>query len=186
MSISRRDFLKISGGAAVGGISAFSSVSTAEGKALENKLEGAKMTTTICPYCGVGCGFRVYTKNGKVINIEGDPEHPISRGHACSKGSSLYQLVNNPTRVTKPMYRAPGALKWKEVEWDWILDKIARKVKDTRDASFERKNDKGQIVNRTQKIVGLGSAALDNEECFLLQKFWRSLGLIYIEHQARI
>lgn len=186
MSISRRDFFKISGGAVVGGISALSAEEIAEAKKLGNKLEGTKVSTTICPYCGVGCGFRVYTKNGKIVNLEGDPDHPISQGHACSKGSSLHQLIENPNRVTKPMYRAPGESNWKEVKWDWILDRLAEKIKETRDKTFEQKNSKGQVVNRTQKIASLGSAALDNEECFIFQKWLRSLGLVYIEHQARI
>ncbi len=128
----------------------------------------------------------VHTKNGKVVNVEGDPDHPINKGSLCSKGAALYQIANNPTRVTKPLYRAPGADRWKEVEWDWALDEIAQRIKKTRDETFITKNAKGQVVNRTDGIAHVGSAALDNEECYILQKWLRSLGLVYIEHQARI
>ncbi len=186
MSISRRDFLKISG-LAVGGAAASSAVSTpASAKELENKLKGATVTTTICPYCAVGCGFKVFTKNGKIIHIEGDEEHPINEGKACPKGASLLQLVYSPYREKKPKYRAPYSSEWKEVEWEWALNRIAKKIKETRDKTFKHKNSKGQVVNRTDGIASVGSAAIDNEECYLYQKWLRSLGLIYIEHQARI
>jgi formate dehydrogenase major subunit len=186
MGITRRDFLKYSGGTAVAG--AVTGLTPRESQARErvNRIKGAKVTTTICPYCAVGCGMLVYTKNGEVINIEGDPEHPVNQGSLCSKGASLYQIAHNPTRVTKPMYRAPGASSWKEVEWDWAMDEIAKRVKKTRDESFVEKNNKGQVVNRCDGIASVGSAALDNEECYIYQKWLRSLGLVYIEHQARI
>lgn len=186
MGISRRDFLKYSGGAAVA--TTVTGLTPQESKARErtNRIKGAKATTTICPYCAVGCGMIVHTKNGKVINIEGDPEHPINKGALCSKGASVYQIANNSTRVGMPMYRAPGASKWKEVEWDWALDQIAQRIKKSRDETFVEKNAKGQVVNRCDGIASVGSAALDNEECYIYQKWLRSLGLIYIEHQARI
>jgi len=184
MSLSRRDFLKLSGGTALAGTMV--SLSPAEAREREIRIKGAKVTTTICPYCAVGCGMIVHTKDGKVVNIEGDPDHPINEGSLCSKGASLFQIANNPKRVTKPMYRAAGATSWKEVEWDWALDEIAKRVKKTRDETFVKKNAKGQVVNRCDGIAHVGSAALDNEECYVLQKWLRSLGLIYIEHQARI
>lgn len=186
MGISRRDFLKYTGGVAVAGTAIGLTPRESQARERENRIKGAKVTTTICPYCAVGCGMIVHTKNGKVINIEGDPDHPINQGSLCSKGASLYQVANNPTRVKKPMYRAPGANKWKEVEWDWAFDEIAKRIKKTRDESFVEKNAKGQIVNRCNGIASVGSAALDNEECYILQKWLRSLGLVYIEHQARI
>ena len=150
------------------------------------KLEYAKETTTICPYCAVGCGIICHSRHGKVINTEGDPDHPINEGTLCSKGSSLFQTANNDARLAKPAYRAPGAKEWKEVSWDWALDEIAKRIKKSRDASFVAKNDKGQVVNRTNGLASVGSAAMDNEECYVYQKFLRSLGLVYIEHQARI
>jgi len=186
MGISRRDFLKYSGGTAVAGTVVGFAPGEAEARERENRIKGAKVSTTICPYCAVGCGMIVYTKNGKVVNIEGDPEHPINRGTLCSKGASLFQIANNETRVTKPRYRAPGAGDWQEVEWEWALDRIAEKIKETRDKTFVVKNAKGQEVNRCDGIAHVGSAALDNEECYILQKWLRSLGLVYIEHQARI
>ena len=186
MGISRRDFLKYSGGTAVAGTVLGLSPEEARARERENRIKGAKTTITVCPYCAVGCGMIVHTKQGKVVNIEGDPEHPINRGSLCSKGASLFQMANNPLRVAKPKYRAPGAADWKEVEWDWALDEIAKRVKKSRDETFVVTNDKGQVVNRCDGIAHVGSAALDNEECYILQKWLRSLGLVYIEHQARI
>lgn len=201
MGLSRRDFLKISGGSFLAG-SVGVNLEPARAYARELKIKGAKETTTICPYCSVGCGILVHSIDGKVVNTEGDPEHPINEGALCSKGSSLYQLVNNDKRVTKPLYRAPGSDKWKEVEWDWALGEIAKKIKDTRDRTFkttskskvkekqpdgtETEVEKELVVNRTDGIAHVGSAALDNEECYILQKWVRSLGLVYVEHQARI
>lgn len=149
-------------------------------------IKDAKVSTTICPYCSVGCSILVYTKDGKVVNIEGDPESPINEGTLCPKGASLYQLANNPYRATKPLYRAPYSKEWQEVSWDFALDRIARLVKETRDNTFVLQNEKGQTVNRCEGIAHVGSAALDNEECYILQKLMRALGLIWIEHQARI
>ncbi len=153
------------------------------------KTRYARETTTICCYCAVGCGAIVHTSlrgDGRVINIEGDPGHVINRGALCSKGSSLKQLSENAHRLTEPMYRAPGAGQWQRVSWDWALERIALRVKETRDATFEAENDKGQAVNRTPAIASVGSAALDNEECWLYQALLRALGLVYVEHQARI
>jgi formate dehydrogenase major subunit len=203
MSVSRRDFLKLSGGTAVAGaIGAGLSPQKASAAEKELRIKGAKETKTICAYCSVGCGILAYTKDGKLVDAEGDPDHPISEGTLCSKGASLSQVVNNPTRLTKPMYRAAGAGEWKEVEWSWALDEIAKKIKDTRDRTFKVKSkskvkekapdgkelvvEKEFVVNRTDSIAHVGSAALDNEECYMLQKLLRSWGLVYIEHQARI
>jgi formate dehydrogenase major subunit len=184
MGVSRRDFLKLTGTAAVAG--AVGVTSEAEAAERENRLAGATVTTSVCPYCAVGCGMLVYQKDNKVIQIEGDPEHPINQGSLCPKGASLMQLVNSEKRLLKPLYRAAGAAAWQPVEWDWAIDEIAKRIKKTRDASFVEKNDKGQVVNRTNAIASVGSAAMDNEECYLYQKWLRSLGLVWIEHQARI
>ena len=200
MGVSRRDFLKISGSTLL--LGQLAAPASADAKEQESKTKGAKETTTVCPYCSVGCGIVVHTKDGKVVNTEGDPDHPINEGTLCPKGASIMQLVNNDTRVLKPMYRAPGADSFKEVEWDWTLNQIAKKVKETRDRTFkltskakvkekqpdgtEKEVEKEFTVNRTDAIAHVGSAALDNEECYLLQKMMRSFGLVYIEHQARI
>ena len=190
MKITRRTFFKISGVSAIGvtmGKLGFDMTPAhAYAVDLRKNLKSAKETTTICPYCAVGCCAIVHASGGKVINIEGDPDHPINRGSLCSKGSSLYQLANNSDRITKVMYRAPYSDKWEYKTWDWALDRIAQRIKATRDATFTMKNSKGQVVNRTTEIASVGSAALDNEECWLYQKLLRAMGLVYIEHQARI
>jgi formate dehydrogenase major subunit len=149
------------------------------------KTRGATNTTTVCPFCGVGCGQVVSTKNGKVINIEGDPGHPISEGTLCSKGASGIQVVNNSRRLQKVLYRGPNGKAWEEKNWDWALERIAARVKETRDKTFQASVD-GRIVNRTEAIACLGGSALDNEEAYLLVKLMRALGLVYIEHQARL
>jgi formate dehydrogenase major subunit len=187
MELSRRDFLKLSG-ASTGGLllpAGFAAKAMAEGVTFPlHKPVGE--VPTICPYCAVGCGMVVGSNAGKVTNIEGDPDHPISRGSLCSKGGTLSQLANSDQRVTVPRYRAPNSDKWEDVEWDWALDQIARKIKDTRDANFVETDDQGRLVNRLEAIAHVGSAALDNEECSVLIKMLRAMGLVYIEHQARI
>jgi formate dehydrogenase major subunit len=124
--------------------------------------------------------------DGRVINIEGDPGHVINRGTLCSKGAGLSGLSENENRLLQPMYRAPYAKEWKPISWNRALAEIAERVKKTRDATFTKKNGKGQVVNRTTDIASVGSAALDNEECWIYQALMRALGLVYIEHQARI
>lgn len=149
----------------------------------------ADATTTICPFCGVGCGQIVYTKTegGKkqLVHTEGDSDHPISEGTLCSKGAAISQLTKNDRRLKHVMYRAPGAKSFVKKDWDWALAEIAKRVKKTRDETFELEFE-GQTVNRTEAIACLGGAALDNEEAYLLVKAMRSFGFTYIEHQARI
>ncbi len=191
MKVDRREFMQISGAAAAGlAVSGLGfDLKPVKVHAQMLKTQYAKESLTICCYCAVGCGAIVHTStrgDGRAINIEGDPEHVINRGALCSKGASLIQLAENADRITEPMYRAPNSGAWQTVSWDWALTEIAKRVKATRDASFENKNAKGQVVNRTAAIASVGSAALDNEECWTLQALMRSLGLVYIEHQARI
>jgi formate dehydrogenase major subunit len=191
MELSRRDFLKVSG-AGVGGAFLLGALSGGTAMAVPVRRiplkKHGKETATICPYDASGCGFIVMADaNGKCINIEGDPDHPVNRGAACAKGASMRQLsADNPWRLTKPLYRAPGASDWQEVEWEWALASIARKMKDTRDAGFVQRDSGGNTVNRTDSIACLGGSALDNEECYLLVKMARAMGLVYIEHHARI
>jgi formate dehydrogenase major subunit len=149
------------------------------------KTLGATATTTVCPFCGVGCGQVVSTRGGNVINIEGDPGHPISEGTLCSKGAAAIQVVNNPRRLQKVLYRKPGGTAWEEKTWAWALERIAARVKETRDKTFKTSAD-GLTVNRTEAIACLGGSALDNEEAYVLAKLMRALGLVYIEHQARL
>jgi formate dehydrogenase major subunit len=191
MKVNRREFMQITGAAAAGlavsGLGFDLSAVKAHAQMLKTKY--ARETMTICCYCAVGCGAIVHTSlkgDGRVINIEGDPDHVINRGSLCSKGAALSQLVENKDRITEPMYRAPYSKEWQTVSWDWALTEIAKRVKATRDGSFEAKNDKGQVVNRTAGIASVGSAALDNEECWIYQALLRAVGLVYIEHQARI
>lgn len=191
MSLTRREFFKISGASAAGAaiIGLGLDLKPIESHAQSLKIRHVRETTTICPYCGVGCGIIVHTSlsgSGQVINTEGDPDHPINEGALCAKGAALSQLVNNEDRILTPLYRAPYSSSWREVSWDWALSSIAKRIKKSRDASFVQKNQKGETVNRTEGIASVGSAALDNEECWLIQAMMRSLGLVYIEHQARI
>ena len=191
MNVNRRDFFKITGtsaaGAAILGLGL--NLKPIKSHAQSLKINHCKETTSICCYCAVGCGVICSTGRasaGKIINIEGDPDHPVNEGALCAKGASLSQLANNDSRITAPMYRAPYSNRWRKVSWEWALSNIAKRVKKSRDASFEHKDNKGQVVNRTMGIASVGSAALDNEECWLIQALMRSLGLVYIEHQARI
>lgn len=185
MEPTRRQFLTALGTAGAAG-AGLGSPTAAEAAAIpEPKTAGAKETTTVCPFCGVGCGQVVSVKNGKIVSIEGDKSHPINEGTLCSKGAAASQVTNNPLRLKTPLYRAPGSDKWEEKSWDWVLPRIAQRVKATRDATFQTEAG-GRVVNRTEAIASLGGAALDNEECYLLAKLMRALGIVYLEHQARI
>jgi len=189
INITRRRFLQVSGATAAGAVvsSLGFDLSPVEVYAQELRIKGAKETATICCYCSVGCGIIVHTdEKGKVLNTEGDPDHPTSEGGLCAKGMALYQLVTNKDRLTKVLYRAPNSTKWEAKPWDWALNEIAKRIKKSRDASFVEKNDKGQVVNRTNGIAAIGSCHINNEEGWLYQKFLRSLGLVYIEMEARL
>jgi formate dehydrogenase major subunit len=161
----------------------------ADADSQEMRTKGLQSTTTVCPFCAVGCGMIVHTKDGKIVNIEGDREHPINEGSLCSKGSAMFQVANNERRLTKVQYRAPGSSKWEEKSWDWTMERIAVLMKETRDRNFVRTETvkgKEYIVNRNDGMAMLGAAALDNEECYLLGRFARAMGVGYLEHQARI
>lgn len=190
MPMQRRTFLKaMAAGAASSAFTGLGfDLSPTEARADEFKLTGAKITTSICCFCAVGCGILVWTnpRTKRSINIEGNPDHPTNEGTLCPKGSSIWQTTEQSARVTNVLYRAPGSAEWEEKSWDWALPRIARKIKDTRDAAFELNNEKGQRVNRTRAMASLGSAALDNEEGWLYQSMLRALGLVYIESHARI
>lgn len=188
MSVTRREFLKAitTGPAALAAVPAAPHSPLPTALADHGSARSGQTTPTICPFCGCGCGFLVTVENGRVTNIEGDPQHPINRGAACSKGSAIAQIADNPRRLTKPLYRPPGGAQWQEVSWDWTIDHIARRIKATRDSNWRRFDDAGRVVNHTDAIASVGGAALDNEECYLLAKAMRSLGLVYLEHQARL
>ena len=186
MKTTRRQFFAGAGAGLVSSVGLFGLTSQAiASPALKLKTSKATESTTICPFCGVGCGQIASVVDGKLINLEGDPDHPINEGALCSKGAAVSQLHNNPRRLNKVLYRAPKSAKWEEKSWEWAIENIAAKVKKTRDATF-RKDEDGKLVNRTEGIACLGGAALDNEECYLISKAMRSLGVVYLEHQARI
>jgi formate dehydrogenase major subunit len=154
-----------------------------------DRVKSAKQSTSICCYCAVGCGLicSTDTKTGKIINIEGDPEHPINEGTLCAKGAGIFQTTAaNEHRLTKVLYRAPYSDQWQVKTWDWAITQIAKKIKATRDKNFIEKNDKGQVVNRLETIAHMGSSNVDNEECWLITAMARSMGLTYIDHQARV
>jgi len=153
---------------------------------LHSRIHDANMSVSVCPYCGVGCSQLVYHKDGKVIDVEGNPESPISAGHLCPKGADTYQLINNPNRVTKVLYRAPRSDHWEERPLSWAMERLAQKVKATRDATFQMFNDQGVRINRLESIGHIGGATLDNEENYLILKLWRALGIVHITNQARI
>jgi formate dehydrogenase major subunit len=155
--------------------------------AKSSRLRGAAVTESVCPYCAVGCGQLIYTKAGKVIDIEGDPRSPISEGTLCPKGADAFQLVVNPHRVTHVLYRAPFSDRWERKPLDWALDQIAQRVKKVRDDDFTAGNEKGQRLNAVHTIGSLGGATLEIEENYLIKKlFCGGLGVVPIENQARI
>ncbi len=153
------------------------------------RLRAAKQVVTTCCYCSVGCGLicSVDKMTGKIFNIEGDAEHPINEGSLCAKGAGFFDLTEaNKHRLTKVLYRKPYGTEWEEKDWDFALSRIARLVKDTRDKGFVKRNDKGELVNRCEAIGHYGSSNIDNEECWLVSVKSRALGLVYIDHQARV
>jgi formate dehydrogenase major subunit len=187
-SISRRRFLKMSGlataGVAVAELAAFGVAPKAYAAPQKEPKRGQEFPS-VCPYCAVGCGQLAMVSEGRIINIEGNPDSPINQGTLCSKGAASFQLVNNERRVTKGMYRAPGSDHWEEMSVDEILDEVAQRMVESREQNFVE-TDQGVTVNRTESLAWLGSACVDNEECYLIAKLGRTLGIVYLEHQARI
>ena len=145
-----------------------------------------RVVQSICPYCAVGCGQRVFVKDEKVMQIEGDPDSPISRGRLCPKGSASEQLVNSPTRVTTVKYRAPYATEFVDLPLATAMEMVADRVKQTRDRTWQDVDDQGRAVRRTLGFASLGGATLDNEENYLIKKLFTGLGAIQVENQARI
>jgi formate dehydrogenase major subunit len=152
-----------------------------------SRLRGATVTEGICPYCAVGCGQLIYSKGGELINIEGDPDSPISKGHLCPKGANAFQLAVNSHRVHHVLYRAPYSDHWETRPMEWALDQIAQRVKATRDADFTTRDEQGRLLNSVRSIGSLGGATIDNEENYLIKKLLGGgLGVVSIENQARI
>jgi formate dehydrogenase major subunit len=145
-----------------------------------------RVAKSICPYCAVGCGQRVYVKDEEVIQIEGDPDSPISRGRLCPKGSASRQLHSSPGREFKVKYRPPHGTEWEELDLERAMDMIADRLVDTRDRTWRATDDQGRRLNHTLGFAHLGGATLDNEENYLIKKFFSAMGALQIENQARI
>ncbi len=141
---------------------------------------------SVCPYCAVGCGQLVYVKDDKIIDIEGDPDSPISEGCLCPKGAATYQLVTGSHRLDKVLYRRPHGTEWEELSLETAMEMVADRVRKTRDENWEDLDPAGQPLRRTMAIASLGGATLDNEENYLIKKLFTALGAIQIENQARI
>jgi len=195
MGYTRRKFLKTTGclGAGLALASLGVDLSLVEALAAEAKkidrVKSAKQTFSLCYYCSVTCGLicSTDTATGKIINIEGDPDHPINEGSLCAKGAGIFQTTEaNEHRLTKVLYRAPHSDSWQEKPMDWALDQVARKIKAIRDADFMPKNKDGKVVNRLETLGHMGSSKADNEECWLTTTMVRALGLVNIDHQARV
>ena len=196
MKLSRRSFLKLTGTAAAASLLVGSGMKGVAEAAEPVRVHYGREVPTICTFCGVGCGIICHVQNGVIINAEGDPDHPINEGSLCSKGSSIYNVSYiydskgrpkpNPNRLTKPLYRAPGSSTWEEKSWEWMYDTIAQRIKDTRDKYFTGKDENGVTVNRTDAIAWLGSAFCTNEENYLFNKMARTLGIVNIDHCARL
>jgi formate dehydrogenase major subunit len=191
---SRRAFFRSAGiaGGTLAGLGL--NLEPARAAAAKLKIQGGKEFASVCPYCAVGCGQIVSVRDGRIVNIEGNPDSPINAGTLCPKGSATYQLAVNPHRLTKVKYRAPHATAWEEKPLDWAMDRIAELTKKTRDATFTEEwtgtDAHGQTVTRTVNhsaaIASLGGATMDNEWNYAHLKMWRALGLIWLENQARI
>ena len=145
-----------------------------------------RVVQSVCPYCAVGCGQRVYVKDERVVQIEGDPDSPISRGRLCPKGSASEQLVNSPGRQIEVLYRAPRATEWRRLDLDTAIDMIADRFVESRRHTWQDIDKKGNLLRRTMGIAALGGATLDNEENYLIKKLFTAAGAIQIENQARI
>jgi formate dehydrogenase major subunit len=193
--LTRREFLKR--GAAGAGVLYVSSlgfdVSVAKASTIKQRLriEGATVSHSVCPYCAVGCSLLAYTRKQRdgsveLLQIEGDPDSPINEGTLCPKGATSMELAVSRRRIPSPLHRLPGASDFRPVSWDFALDQIARHIKASRDRTFVTKDEDGNIVNRCEGIAFAGGAAFSNEEGYLTTKLMRSLGLVYLEQQARV
>ena len=145
-----------------------------------------RVVQSICPYCAVGCGQRVFVKDEKVVQIEGDPDSPISRGRLCPKGAASEQLVNSPGRQTTVLYRAPRSTEWEHLDLDTAMDMVADRFLHTRSRTWQERDEQGRLLRRTMGIASLGGATLDNEENYLIKKLFTAAGALQIENQARI
>jgi formate dehydrogenase major subunit len=191
MEVTRRQFLQLGGAGALGASVLGFDLKLATQVKLNLRIQGASVSTTVCPYCAVGCAMLAYTKkaaDGKVqlLQIEGDPDSPVNEGRLCPKGASAMQLAISRRRVDSPMYRAPGAKEWQKVSWDFALDRLAQNIKTARDRTFVATDASGNVVNRTEGIAFAGGAAFSSEEGYFAAKVMRGFGAVYLEQQARV
>jgi len=192
VEVTRREFLGMSAGAGALGLSPLGFTLAKATHVMRNlRIEGATLSHSVCPYCAVGCALVAYTNksaNGdvKLLQIEGDPDSPVNEGRLCPKGASALQLAVSTRRVSSPLYRAPGATEWKQVSWDFTLDKLAANIKASRDRTFVTTDANGNVVNRCEGIAFAGGAAFSSEEGYFATKVMRSFGMVYIEQQARV
>lgn len=195
MNLSRRHFFKVC--AAGAGTTSLALLGFSPNEALAEvrtfKLAHATETRNTCPYCSVGCGILIYSlgdrsKNvqAEVIHIEGDPDHPVNRGTLCPKGAGLLDFIHSEGRLKYPEYRAPGSREWQRISWDDAFERIARLMKEDRDANFVEQNESGQTVNRWLTTGMLAASASSNETGYLTHKFARSLGMLAFDNQARV
>jgi formate dehydrogenase major subunit len=191
MGVSRRSFLQAS--AAGAALSPFGfGLAAAQDRARSFKIARTTETRSICPYCSVSCGVIVHTRgDGKntrrdLVHVEGDPDHPVNRGTLCPKGATLKHYVDNDRRLSKVLYRAPGARGWIPMGWDEAIEKIARRIKKTRDEHFLEKDAQGRTVNRLEALAAIGGCTDTNEFNWLFQKVARSWGVAHLEQQSRI
>ena len=191
--VTRREFLGLgaAGAGVIGGSTLGFDVTQATRVKQRLRIEGAKVSHSVCPYCAVGCSLLAYTKktgNGKVelLQIEGDPDSPVNEGRLCPKGATALQLAVSNRRVASPLYRAPGAREWERVSWDFALDRLAQHVKASRDRTFVTTDGDGNVVNRCEGVAFAGGAAFSSEEGYLATKLMRGLGIVHLEQQARV
>jgi formate dehydrogenase major subunit len=188
--INRREWFKLSVGASVGlGLGGLLDLAAVKAAAQNLKLTNVTEFTTSCNFCSCGCGMIASVREGKLIAMEGDYDHIVNRGSLCVKGISMFATHASPNRLAKPRYRAPGSNQWEDISWESAIDRIAQKIRKTRDATWiatEKLDGKDVPVNRTDSIAFMGGAQNTNEECYLFQKALRLLGTAYVEHQARL
>ena len=190
MAFGRRDWLKMATVAAPGlAITELVGAKELQAATLNTKLTGAREFTTACNFCSCGCGMVCSVKDGKLVNLEGDPDHVVNQGSLCAKGAAMKETHISGQRATQPLYRAPGASEWTPISWDEAYGKLAKKIKETRDANWiatEKDGEHEVAVNRTDAIGFLGGAQNTNEECYLATKMTRLIGTPWVEHQARL
>jgi formate dehydrogenase major subunit len=189
-SVNRRDWLRVAVGGGVGlALGGLLDLPTVRAANQKLKLANVTELTTSCNFCSCGCGMIAAVRDGKLIAMEGDYDHIVNRGSLCVKGISMFATHTSPDRLARPRYRAPGSDHWTDISWDEAVERIAQKIRKTRDATWtatEKLGDAEVPVNRTDAIAFMGGAQNTNEECYLFQKAARLLGTAFVEHQARL